>query len=203
MNNPKSHVKLSRRLNIPLTSKASRIMLRKPYPPGVHGPGKRSGEKMSDYKRHLLEKQRLRAQYNISESQMRATVVKAGQGAGNTADNIIQLLETRLDALVHRAGLARTIYAARQFVSHGHILVNGRVVDIPSSKVKVNEVVSVKPKSAQSQCFLEAAEEMVGTPPAYLQVSKETMSAKLLFLPTREEVPVSCDITYVIEYYSK
>ncbi len=106
-------VKLSRQLGIPLTPKAIRFMERRSYPPGEHGETKRRSAKMSDYKRQLLEKQRLHAQYNIHERQLRNYVKKATNKKGNAAENLIQILETRLDSIVLRAGLARTIYAAR------------------------------------------------------------------------------------------
>lgn len=195
-------VRLSRRLGIPLTPKAARIMERKPHPPGQHGPSQqyRRG-RMSDYKRQLLEKQRLRAQYNISERQMRNYFRKAERAVGNTANRLIQLLETRLDAVVNRGGLAPTIYAARQFVSHGHIMVNGRRVNIASYQVKVGDVVSVKNKSRQIPAIVDAVES--ASPPPYLEFSPDDMSVKLLYLPDREEVPVIGEVHLVIEFYSR
>lgn len=196
-------VKKSRQLGLQLTPKAGRFMERRPYPPGEHGQKNVRRSKMSDYKKHLTEKQRLRAQYNIHEKQLRRSVTKAARESGNTEDRIIQKLETRLDAFVLRAGLARTIYAARQLVNHRHILVNGRWVNIPSAKVNVGDEIRVKEKSRTLPCFIEAAEEMINPPPPYIERSRESMSAQLLRLPTREEVPVSCDIPLVIEYYSR
>lgn len=140
-------VKLSRKLGFSLTPKARKYMDRKPYPPGQHGPIKRRA-KLSDYGRQLLEKQRLRLQYNVHERQMRNYFREASRLAGNTGDNLIQLLESRLDALVYRAGFAPTIYAARQYVRHGHIEVNGKKVDIPSYRVKPNDVIQVREKVA-------------------------------------------------------
>lgn len=196
-------VKLSRQLGLPLTPKSNRFMERRPYPPGEHGEKKMRRSKTSDYKKHLMEKQRLRAQYNLHERQLRNAVQKAVHESGNTEDRIIQKLETRLDAFVMRAGLARTIYAARQYVLHRHILVNGRWVNIPSQKVKVEDEVTVKEKSRKLPCFVEAAEEMINPPPPYIERTSETMTARLLRMPTREEVPVSCDMPLVIEYYSR
>jgi small subunit ribosomal protein S4 len=158
---------------------------------------------MSDYKRQLLEKQRMRAQYNIQERQMRNYVKKAVHKKGNSTDNLIQLLETRLDSIVFRAGLAHSIYAARQYVSHRHILLNGKWVNIPSQQVKVNEVVSVKKESRNLACFIAAQEEMVNPPPPYMQRDKKNMSVKLLYQPKREEVMVGCEMPLVIEYYSR
>ena len=196
-------VKLSRRLGLPLTPKANRFMERRPYPPGEHGEKKLRRSKTSDYHKHLMEKQRLRAQYNLHERQLRNAVQKAVHESGNTEDRIIQKLETRLDAFVHRAGLARTIYAARQYVLHRHILVNGRWANIPSQKVKVDDEIAVKEKSRKLPCFVETSEEMINPPPAYIERTNETMTARLVRMPTRSEVPVSCDMPLVIEYYSR
>lgn len=202
MNYTGPKVKLSRRLGIPLTPKAIKVMERKPYPPGMHGRVRQFKRQESDFYRQLLEKQRLRLQYNISERQMRNYFKKATARYGNTVDNLIQMLETRLDAVVLRGGLATTIYAARQFVSHGHILVNGKRVNIPSYNLKVGDVVSVREKSRKIPAFNEAMEAIIAPPP-YLERSKEDMSIKLLYLPKREEVPVTCEVSLVIEYYSR
>jgi small subunit ribosomal protein S4 len=197
-------IKISRQLGIQLTPKADKYLKRRPYPPGQHGATKDKLGKWSDYKRHLMEKQRLRAQYNIGEKQAAGYIRKAIQKHGNPVDNIIRMFETRLDAVVHRAGLARTAYAARQMISHGHILINGRKMTIPSQHLEVNDVVSVKEKSRRIQPFVEAAEEMVAKPTlSYLERSREAMSARLLHLPKAEEVPVVCEIQLVIEYYSR
>jgi small subunit ribosomal protein S4 len=160
--------------------------------------------KGSDYKRHLMEKQRLRAQYNIEEKQMRNYVRIAMRRPGNPVDTLVQLLETRLDAVVHRAGLARTIYQARQFITHRHILVNGQKVDIPSQRLRANELVRVKEESTGLVPFAEAAAEMIArvTVP-YLERSKDQMSARLLYIPGLPEVPLLCDMAMVIEYYSR
>ncbi|MEM7336230.1 MAG: 30S ribosomal protein S4, partial [Chloroflexota bacterium] len=151
--------KLSRRLGIPLTPKAAKVMERKPHPPGEHGRNQqfRRG-RQSYFQEQLLEKQRLRAQYNIHERQMVSYYKKANKAQGNTEDNLIQLLESRLDSVVLRGGLAVTIYAARQYVNHGHILVNGRRVNIPSYQVKPGDVVQVRQKSQRLDCFHNAVE---------------------------------------------
>ena len=158
MRGPK--IRLSRQLGIALTPKAAMALERRKNPPGQHG-GTKDRLKGSDYKRHLIEKQRLRAQYNIEEKQMRNYVRAAMQKRGNPVDSLIQLLETRLDAVVYRAGLARTIYAAHQVISHGHILVNGKRVNVPSQRLAINDIVSVKEESLKLVAFVEAAAEMV------------------------------------------
>jgi small subunit ribosomal protein S4 len=122
----RSKVRLSRSLGIALTPKAARHLERRPYPPGQHGRRRRTG---SDYRARLLAKQRLRAQYNLSEAQLRLAMARALRSGGKTGESLLVDLETRLDALVLRAGFARTIYQARQAVSHGHVTVNGRRVD--------------------------------------------------------------------------
>lgn len=197
-NGPK--VKLSRKLGLELTPKARKITAKKPYPPGQHGASKRRG-KQSDYGKQLMEKQRLRMQYNVSESQMRNYYKKATRLVGNTADLLVQLLETRLDAVVMRAGFARTIYASRQYVSHGHVLVNGKRVNVPSYHVKPNDVVVIKEKSRKLECFQEAVRSSAA--PQYLEVSKADFSAKLINAPAREDIPAICEVALVVEFYSR
>lgn len=193
-------VKISRKLGLNITPKAGKVTQKKPYPPGAHGNSRRRS-KQSDYGRQLLEKQRLRLQYNISESHMRKAFKEATRLVGNTADLFIQLLESRLDALVMRSGLASTIYAARQYVSHGHIFVNGKKIDIPSYQVKVNDVISVKEKSQKLDCFQEAIRN--ANSPEYIQVSKADFSAKYAYIPSREDIPVQCETQLVVEFYSR
>lgn len=197
-NGPK--VKLSRKLGIQLTPKAQKITAKKPYPPGQHGAGKRRG-KQSDYGKQLMEKQRLRMQFNVSESQMRNYYKKATRITGNTADILVRLLETRLDSVVMRSGFARTMYASRQFVNHGHILVNGRKVDVASYQVKPGDVIAIKEKSRKMDAFQEAVRTSAA--PEYLEVNKADFSAKLINNPSREDIPVVCEVALVVEYYSR
>jgi small subunit ribosomal protein S4 len=140
-------------------------------------------------------------QYNVSESQMRNYFKKAARLVGNTGDILIQLIETRLDALVVRAGFANSIYAAKQYVSHGHILVNGRRVNVPSYQVKPNDVIAVKEKSRKLDCFQESLRS--AAPPPYMEVSKADFSFKFLYMPPREEVPAICELPLVVEFYSR
>lgn len=200
MNYTGPKIKLSRKLHIEITPKAQKYTTRKPHPPGQHGPLKRRG-KLSDYGKQLLEKQKLRLQYNVSESQMRKYFRLATRKVGNTGDLLVQLLETRLDALVYRSGFTRSIYSARQLVSHGHILVNGRRVDIPSYSVKVNDVVSVKPKSRKLETIIESIRS--AAPPPYIELTKADFSFKLQYIPPKEEIPIVCEIPFVVEYYSR
>lgn len=200
MNYTGPKVKLSRKLGINLTPKAGKIAGRKPYAPGQHGPNKRKS-KQSDYGKQLLEKQRLRLQYNISESHMRKYYRKATSLTGNTGDIMQTIMEQRLDALVFRAGFARSIYAARQYVTHGHILVNGKRVNIPSYQVQVNDEIEVKEKSRKLDCFQEAIRTS-GAPP-YLEVSKADFKARLAYEPVPEEIPIQCEVSLVVEFYSR
>ncbi len=199
MNYTGPKVKLSRKLGIQLTPKAAKITGKKPYPPGQHGASRR--KKQSDYGKQLMEKQRLRLQYNVSEKQMGNYYKKATAVTGNTADILISLLETRLDNLVYRSGFGRTIYASRQFVSHGHILVNGKKVDIPSFQVKPGDEIKIKEKSRNIPAFQDSIR--TSSAPQYLEVNKADYSAKLLNIPAREDIPTICELSLVIEYYSR
>src|SRR5690606_21608096 len=126
---------------------------------------------------------------------------KASSLTGNTGINLMQILERRLDAFVLRAGFAKTIYAARQYVRHRHILVNGERVDIPSYLLSPNDVVSIRPKRRKLECFHEALR--AGRAPSYINLSKSEMSAQFLYLPPREEIPVICNVNFVVEYYNR
>ena len=120
---------------------------------------------------------------------------------GNTGEIFMQLLEQRLDAVVYRSGFAPSIYAARQYVGHGHILVNGKKVDIASYRVKPGDVVSIKEKSRKLECFQDAVRG--AAPTEYLELSKSDFSVKYLHVPTREEIPIECEISLVVEFYSR
>ena len=200
MNYTGPKVRLSRQLGLALTPKAAKIMERKPHPPGQHGNAKRRTKK-SDYALQLLEKQRLRFQYNISERQLRNYYMKASRRTGNTGELMVQALEQRLDALVLRAGFARSIYAARQYVTHGHFTVNGRPVNLPAYSVRPGDVIAVRPRSRKVECLRHGFG--IAVLPQYLQVSQSELSVQLLRTPMRDEIPVICDVTLVVEYYSR
>ncbi len=200
MNYTGPKIRNSRKLGIALTPKARKYMERKPHPPGQHGGAKRRG-KLSVYGQQLFEKQKLRLQFNIHERQMSNYFKKAARLTGNTGDILLQILESRLDAVVFRSGMARSMASARQFVNHGHFSVNGKPVNVPSYLVKPNDTVSVREKSRKMEAFQEAVRAAV--PPPYISLSKADFSVKFLYLPPREEVPVICEIPLVIEYYSR
>jgi small subunit ribosomal protein S4 len=192
-------VRLARQLGIALTPKAARVMERRPNPPGQHGATPR--RKVSGYKKQLVEKQRLRAQYNMSERQMSNAFAEAIRQSGNTGVRLLQLLEMRLDAVVLRGGFVRTIYAARQAVTHGHLRVNGKKVDRPSFRLKPGDVVSLADKSKEMVAFTGPLE--VARPPAYLELDREKRSVRVREVPEREQIPIQCETSLVIEYYSR
>ena len=203
-NQSRSKTRLSRALGVALTPKAARYMEKRPYAPGEHGRTKRKAD--SDYAVRLREKQRLRAQYGIREAQLRIAFNEARRTQGLTGENLVELLEMRLDALVLRAGFARTIAQARQFVVHRHILVDGQIVDRPSFRVKPGQTIGVKQRSEGTEPFQVAAAgghvDVLPKLPGYLEVELDTLQAQLLRRPKRAEVPVTCDVQLVVEYYA-
>jgi small subunit ribosomal protein S4 len=196
-----STVKLSRALGIPLSPKAARVMESRPYRPGQHG---RARVRMSDYKVRLLEKQRLRAQYAMGERQLRRAMARAVRRPEPTGQALLADLERRLDAVVLRAGFARTIWQARQSVSHGHIRVDGQRVNIPSYRVSPGQVVEVAEQKRNLLPYqtAKAGEYAAGHPP-YLEVDLENLRVRLLRMPERSEIPVICDESLVVEFYSR
>lgn len=200
----RSQTRLSRSLGIPLTPKAAKYLERRPYAPGQHGRTKRKSD--SDYAVRLREKQRLRAQYGIREKQLVIAFNEARRQAGLTGENLVELLEMRLDALVLRAGFARTTAQARQLVVHRHILIDGKIVDRPSFRVKPGQLIHVKERSEGLEPFQVAAAgghvDVLPPVPGYLEVEIDKLQAKLIRRPKREEVPVTCEVQLVVEYYS-
>ncbi|GAA3052877.1 MULTISPECIES: 30S ribosomal protein S4 [Actinomycetes] len=198
-------VKASRALGIALTPKAQKYLDRRPYGPGQHGRTRRKTD--SDYAVRLREKQRLRAQYGIREAQMVRYFEEAKRRDGLTGENLIELLESRLDALVLRAGFARTIAQARQFVVHRHITVNGKRVDRPSFRVKPGQVIQVHERSEKFEPFQVAAsgahQDVLPAVPGYLTVEIDKLQATLSRAPKRAEVPVTCEEQLVVEYYAR
>ena len=201
----RSKTRLSRALGIPLTPKAARYLEKRPYAPGEHGRSKRKAD--SDYAVRLREKQRLRAQYGIREKQLRIAFQEARRTQGLTGENLVELLEMRLDALVLRSGFARTILQARQVVVHRHLLVDGKIVDRPSFRVKPGQTLQVKPKSQATVPFQVAAagahRDVLPNVPGYLDVQLEKLSSVLVRAPKRAEIPVTCEVQLVVEYYAR
>lgn len=193
-------IKKARRLGIALTPKSEKYLERRPNPPGQHGPGRRRG-KQSDYGRQLTEKQRLRYQYNLSEKQLRNVYAKASRKPGNAGEVMVQMLESRLDVVILRAGMARTIYQSRQMVSHGHYRVNGKKVDIPSYQLRIGEKITVREKSKDLDAFVLA--QQVAKTPEYVTANDKELTAELNRLPNRDEVPIVCEISSVVEFYAR
>lgn len=198
-------VRLSRALGLALTPKAVKHFEKRPYPPGEHGRARRRTE--SDYAVRLREKQRLRAQYALREKQLARAYEAARKAPGLTGEALVEDLETRLDALVLRSGFARTILQARQVVVHRHILVDGKIVDRPSFRVKEGQTLQIKPKSQTTVPFQVAAagahRDVLPAVPGYLDVQLEKLSAVLTRRPKRAEVPITCEVQLVVEYYAR
>ena len=193
-------IKKARRLGISLSPQCEKFLERRPHPPGQHGGNRRRG-KQSDYGIQLTEKQRLRYQYNMSEKQLRGVYAKAARKLGDAGEVMLQMLESRLDAVILRAGMARSIYQARQMVSHGHFLVNGKKVNIPSYSVSIGDKITVREKSKDLDAFVLA--QQVAKTPEYITANDKELTAEMNRLPTKEEVPVTCEISKVIEFYAR
>ncbi|MFP7760521.1 30S ribosomal protein S4 [Marisediminicola sp. LYQ134] len=200
----RSKTRLSRALGIALTPKAAKYLEKRPYAPGEHGRTKRKTD--SDYAVRLREKQRLRAQYGIREAQLKIAFEEARRAKGLTGENLVELLEMRLDALVVRAGIARTTAQARQLIVHRHILVDGQRVDRPSFRVKEGQLIHVHARSEGMEPFQVAAagahQDVLPKVPAYLEVEIDKLQARLVRRPKRAEVPVTCEVQLVVEYYA-
>jgi small subunit ribosomal protein S4 len=173
--------------------------VKRPYAAGPHGKGRRS--KLSTYGELLMEKQKLRNYYAISEKQLRIAFAKAKSGEGQTHEKLFRSLEQRLDAMVYRAGFAPTIFAAKQIVNHGHILVDGKRIDRSSCLVKEGQVISID--AEKSPKLAEVAKKNNTTVPAYMEVDLDNLKATLVRAPQVEEIPVAVKIMSVIEYYAR
>ncbi|MEE1411664.1 MAG: 30S ribosomal protein S4 [Bulleidia sp.] len=170
------------------------------YAPGQHGPTKRV--KLSNYGLQLREKQRIRNMYGLNERQFANLFDKASRMDGMAGVNFLILLESRLDNLVYRMGFARTRAAARQLVNHGHILVDGKKLDIPSAQIKPGTVISVREKSLNNKTIAESLESNISTP-AFVEVDKEKKSGKFVRLPERNELNQDLNESLVVEYYNR
>ena len=190
----------SRRLGVDLVG-GDQSFEKRPYPPGQHG---RSRVKESEYRLQLQEKQKARFTYGVMEKQFRRYYEEAVRRSAVTGEELLRILESRLDNVVYRAGLARTRRQARQLVSHGHFLVNGVKVDIPSYRVSQYEIIDVKDKSLNTLPFQIARETMGERPvPSWLQVVGERPRILVHQLPTREQIDVPLSEQLIVEFYSK
>lgn len=196
--------KLDRRMGENIWGRPKSPVNRREYGPGQHG--QRRKGKLSDFGVQLRAKQKLKGYYgNISERQFRKIYAEASRMRGDTGALLIGLLERRLDAIVYRAKFVPTVFSARQFVSHGHVKVNGRRVTIPSMRLKVGDVVELRDKSKDLAIVLEAKQSPERDLPDYLEVDHNKMTAKLTRVPGLSEVPypVQMEPHLVVEFYSR
>jgi small subunit ribosomal protein S4 len=198
-----SKYKINRRLGVNLWGRGKSPLNRRDYGPGQHGQRRK---KPSDFGTQLMAKQKLKGYYgNIGERQFRRLYEEAARRRGDTGENLIELLERRLDAVVYRMKFAMTPFAARQFVNHGHIRVNGKRVNIASYLVKDGDIIEVKDKSKQLAIVLEASASAERDVPDYLQVDHDKMRGSFVRAPKLADVPypVSMEPNLVVEFYSR
>jgi small subunit ribosomal protein S4 len=191
--------KKSRRLGFS-TLENGKDLARRPYAPGVHGQDRR--RKLNEYGVQLQEKQKMRTMYGLTEKQFRKVFEKASKMKGIAGENLFTLLESRLDNMVYRLGMARTRRSARQIVNHGHIMVNGKKVNIPSYTTKVGDIISVKENSKSNPAILGAIEATVSVP-AWVSFDKKNLTGKFVRLPERSELNSEIDETLIVEYYNR
>ncbi|MBX3201180.1 MAG: 30S ribosomal protein S4 [Labilithrix sp.] len=193
-------LKRMRALGTELPGLSPKKIDKRPYPPGQHGQGRK---KLTEFALRLQEKQKLRLNYGVTELQLRHLVEEAKTSKGATGHKLVELLERRLDNVVFRAGLARTIPGARQLVNHGHILVNGKRVDIASYRVSKGEVVSVREKSKSLAAIAASKEIADGFQTPWLEVNREALSVVVSALPDESAVLFPLRVQLVVEYYSQ
>ncbi len=195
--------KLDRRVGENVWGRPKSPINKRDYGPGMHG--QRRKGKPSDFGLQLMAKQKLKGYYgNISEKQFSKIYEEADRRKGNNAENLIGLLESRLDALVYRAKFVPTVFAARQFVNHGHVMVNGVRTNIPSYRLKPGDVVEIREKSKNMALVLEALQSPERDIPEYVDVDPKKMTASIIRIPEFAEVPYACTMepNLVVEYYS-
>jgi small subunit ribosomal protein S4 len=192
--------KIARRFREPIFG-PDRALDKKNYGPGQHGPSRRRS-KPSEYSIQLNEKQKARYTYGLLEKQFRNLFEKAARRKGVTGQNLLAFLETRLDCIVFRLGIAPTRAAARQLVSHRHITVNGAIVNIPSYAVKPNDIISVRERSKTLSAITESVARNTRRYP-WLEWDSKTLTGKLIAMPSREEIPENIKEQLIVELYSK
>ena len=192
-----------RALGLDLPGLSRKSMWDRPYPPGVHGPKSARRRKMSDFKKQLLEKQKLRYNYGLNEGQFMRLYREAVHSKDPSGDKLLELLERRLDNAVFRAGFAPTIPAARQLVCHGHFLVNGKRLDIPSYRVREGDVISLRERSQSLAAVDASLEDVRLARPDWIEFDEGKKTATIKSLPKVDSVPFPLEIDLVIEYYSK
>ena len=192
--------KKSRHLGFSLLE-TGKELVKRPYGPGQHGNDKRRG-KASEYKVQLMEKQKIRLMYGVNEKQFSNLFYRAARSKGVTGTVFLQLLESRLDNVCYRMGLARTRRGARQLVNHGHVLVNGKKVDIPSFQVKPGMTIELKDNMKNNSSVLDSLEATLSTP-AFVTFDKNTMKGEFVRLPERNELNPDFNELLVVEYYNR
>src|SRR6266850_1210407 len=194
-------VRISRRFGVPIFG-PSKYLERRNYGPGVHGP--KSRRKHTDYGLGLIEKQKLRYYYGLMERQFRGVYEKALKRRGVTGEQMLQILETRLDNVAYHLGFATTRAAARQMVAHGHVRVNGRKVNIPSYALRVNDAVDIKDTTVSRQLATKGMELSTSRPvPDWLSLKKEEFKGTVMRIPTRDEIQPIANEQAVVEFYSR
>ncbi|PDW00695.1 30S ribosomal protein S4 [Candidatus Chloroploca asiatica] len=197
--------KVSRRLGIGITEKGQRILNKRPFPPGQHGPSARRRQ-VSDYGLQLLEKQKAKYIYGVLERQFRRTFEQASRRSGVTGEYLLSLLERRLDNVVYRLGLATTRAQARQLVAHGHIMVDGRKTNIPSYTVKIGQTISIRPESRRRTYFknlVDSGELNKYRAPEWLRLDAPEMTGTIVSLPRREDAEAGINEQLIVEFYSR
>jgi small subunit ribosomal protein S4 len=193
--------RISRRFGVPIFG-ASKYLERRNYPPGVHGP--KSRRKNTDYALGLIEKQKLRYYYGLLERQFRGVYERALKKRGVTGETMLQILETRLDSVVYSLGFAASRPSARQMVSHGHIKVNGRKVNVPSYALKPNDTVEVKNSNVSRQMATKALEVSASRAlPVWLTLDREALKGTVARIPAREDIQPIANEQAVVEFYSR
>jgi small subunit ribosomal protein S4 len=189
-----------RRVGAPLCGRPNCPSNKRPYPPGQHGRGRK---RISEYQTRLVEKQKLRAIYRVNESQMRRYYERATSHHGVTGVEMLRQLERRLDTVCLRLGFALTTHQARQLVSHGHVSVNGKRIDVPSAQVREGDVITLSPK-ARNFVFVREALEITPEPPTYLYRNKDEVSGTFTRNPERDEIPLPVPVEerLIVEFYS-
>ena len=194
-------VRISRRFGVPIFG-PTKYLERRNYGPGVHGP--KSRRKTTDYGLGLLEKQKLRYYYGLMERQFRGVYEKALRRRGVTGEQMLQILETRLDNVVYHLGFANTRAAARQMVGHGHIKVNGRKVSIPSFGLRVNDIIEVRDSSRARQMATKNLESATSrSVPDWLSLTRDAFKGVVMRIPTRDEIQPIANEQAVVEFYSR
>lgn len=192
-------LKVMRALGVELPGLSRKSIENKPYPPGQHG---QRQKRKSDFGAKLLEKQKLRYNYGLSERQMRRIMTDARRLKGNSGEHLLELLERRLDNLVFRAGFAPTLIAARQLVTHGHAMLNGRTANIPSIRLRPGDQVSLKEKTRSNPHVAESLAAPALQRPEWIAFEETSATARMTRLPAANEIPFPIDVQRVVEYYA-